>query len=345
MRRILIWIGSICAMLAVLAGLLLAGLFVGLERGAFSERIQAALQQGIGRPVTIGPITLRPSPVPAISIQGATIANLPGASGSAFASIGRIDLQLALLPLLRHQIEVAAVVVRGVDVVLERDPQGHPNWQLGPLLHDGTAPSTWDLSIGSARIENLRLHFADRSFADIEAPNLWLTSPSDGGTRTLSGTVRLRGERLDLAADVGPVAKGVLPLRGTMTVGGATLTAAGTVPVSRLSDPGWSLAVNGNADDPQQLVALLPNSPQIPPIGASTFAFRVGPGAPSVSDMRLGIGAVDLRLWVAGLQLTSANLAAEFDGLAGDADRSGGPGRRSFQCHRDPGYPGDADGQ
>jgi AsmA protein len=310
MRRILIWIAGGCVTLVALAGVLVTGLFIGLERGTFSERIQAALEQEVGRAVTLGPITLRPSLVPTISIQGATIANLPNTSGGDFARIDRIDLELALMPLFRHQIEVDTALVRGADVVLERDKQGRPNWEVGPLSGSGTAPSTWDLSIGAARIENARLRFADGSFGDIEAPTLSVTALSSVGTRALSGTVKLGGETMDLSAEIGPVAAPLVTLRATLTVAGATVTAAGTAPVSRLSDPGWSLAVDGTADDPRRLVALLPNAPPIPPIGASTFAFRLGPGAPAVSDMTVGIGAIDLGAWAAGLQLTSAELAA-----------------------------------
>jgi len=126
-------------------GLLGAGTVVVLAVGAgavflarfdpnsLKPRIEAAVQQATGRELGLyGPISLKWSLWPTIQLQDVTFANPPGYSRPQMATLQRLDLQLAVLPLLRRRFEIARLVLVQPDILLETDAHGHPNWQLTP---------------------------------------------------------------------------------------------------------------------------------------------------------------------------------------------------------------------
>ena len=181
------------------------------------------------------------------------------------------------------------------------------------------------------QFEHARLRFANDPAVNIEVPALALGSLDSSGTRTLSGTIKVAGESIDLTAAIRPQADLPLQLHATLSLVDATLTAQGSVALGGPSEPDWSLSLAGTAEDPQRLVSLLPGSPRIPAVGPSTFAFRLGPGAPYpvITDVELHTGAVDLVPWLPGLRLNSAEIAAPAMDkpitLSAMADRSGVP--------------------
>jgi uncharacterized protein involved in outer membrane biogenesis len=334
MRRTLCGIFSDGVSFTILIALVVIGLHVALERGALTARIEPVLQQALGRPVILGAISLHPALLSVVSVRDVMIANLAGGSRPEFARIDRIDFELALLPLVDGRIEIGALVVSGADILLERNGQGRPNWHLGSqttIGSDTAEPDARNLSIGNVQFEHARLRFANDPAVNIEVPALALGSLDSSGTRTLSGTIKVAGESIDLTAAIRPQADLPLQLHATLSLVDATLTAQGSVALGGPSEPDWSLSLAGTAEDPQRLVSLLPDSPRIPAVGPSTFAFRLGPGAPYpvITDVELHTGAVDLVPWLPGLRLNSAEIAAPAMDkpitLSAMADRSGVP--------------------
>ncbi len=68
---------------------------------------------------------------PSISVSGLTIGNPAWAGGGTMADIGRIRLQLRLLPLMKGQIELPLVDIEKPDLHLYADRQGRANWEFG----------------------------------------------------------------------------------------------------------------------------------------------------------------------------------------------------------------------
>src|SRR5690242_7091895 len=84
--------------LAVAAG---AIYIARLDPNSFKPRIIAAVQQATGRQLTLnGAISLHPSLWPVVELRDASLANPPGFSRPAMATLQRLDVQLALWPLL-----------------------------------------------------------------------------------------------------------------------------------------------------------------------------------------------------------------------------------------------------
>jgi AsmA protein len=108
-------------------------LFARFDPNSFKPRIVAAVRQATGRDLALnGTIGLTLSLRPTIEAHDVTFANPPGFSRPQMATLVRLDVQLALLPLLSKQIEIARLVLVHPDILLETDAQGRPNWQFTP---------------------------------------------------------------------------------------------------------------------------------------------------------------------------------------------------------------------
>lgn len=111
------------------------------DPNSLKPRIEAAVQQATGRDLGLfGPISVKLSLWPTVALQDVTFANPPGYSRPQMATLDRLELQLAVLPLLRGQFEIARLVMVHPDILLEVDAQGHANWQLRPV--PGSVPPT-----------------------------------------------------------------------------------------------------------------------------------------------------------------------------------------------------------
>lgn len=120
--------------LAAIVGLVIigGGIFLAtFDPDSLKPRIIAAVKQQTGRDLTLqGGIHLQLSLQPTLTVQGVSFANPPGFSRPQMATLERLDLTLALLPLLSHQVEIDRLVLVKPDILLETDAKGQPNWQF-----------------------------------------------------------------------------------------------------------------------------------------------------------------------------------------------------------------------
>ena len=119
--------------LAALAVLLVAGATTAaallFDGEALKPRAIEAVRRAAGRELTIaGPVRLGWSLTPTVTAERVSLANPPGMSRPAMATLDRLDVQVALWPLLRRRVEVRGLTLIGPDVLLERDAAGQPNW-------------------------------------------------------------------------------------------------------------------------------------------------------------------------------------------------------------------------
>ena len=62
---------------------------------------------------------------------------------------GRVEASLALLPLLRGEVVFRSIGIDGADILLERLPDGTPNWDLRPPARGAAAPARAQLRPGA----------------------------------------------------------------------------------------------------------------------------------------------------------------------------------------------------
>jgi len=151
----------IAAVVAV-AAVVLVSLFVAImtvDVARFRGEIEELLSSRLEREVRIGgAMTLERSFRPRLVLEGVTIANPPKASRPSFASAERVEIRIALLPLLNKRLHIVSLKLAGADVLFEKAADGTPNWQLGPTADTAGGPG-WAAEVVSISVENSKLGY------------------------------------------------------------------------------------------------------------------------------------------------------------------------------------------
>ena len=165
--RIGLWSLAGVVGLIVVAGVVVA---LSFDPDSLKPRVEAAVKQATGRELTLGGrIRLGLSLRPTLTVSGVSLANPPGFSRPAMATLERMDVKLALIPLLSRRIEIDQLVLVKPDIMLETNAQGRPNWQFTPQTSP-SAPqpgaavpqkSASAISVADVRIENGTLTWRD----------------------------------------------------------------------------------------------------------------------------------------------------------------------------------------
>ncbi|WP_431302849.1 AsmA family protein [Sediminicoccus sp. BL-A-41-H5] len=283
-----------------LAGLLLAllaspfALRAALQGGAFTASLDAALERATGRAVTLGPIALRLSLPPQVTVRDVRVANLPGLQAPDFARIDQLAVTLALRALLDGRAEILDLRLVGAELWLERDASGAANWRFGG---EGGGGGTMPPLV---RIESSRLHPPDGLPGPLGVESLTIRRPA-AGVIALQGRVRLREEAMQVEASLEADATA----RATLAGEGFSLAGQGRVAAS-LADPAWNLTLTAEVASPARLMALLGSDAVLPALGPLKGSARLGP-AGKLSDLRVEAGASEP--W-AGLKIAQAALTA-----------------------------------
>ena len=332
--RIGLWsLAGLIGVVVIVVGVALAT----FDPNALKPRIIDAVKQATGRTLTLnGRIGLGYSLQPTLVVQDVAFANPPGFSGPNMATLERLDLRLALLPLLSHRIEIHQLILVRPDIQLETDKQGRANWQFAPAEPSASpanpvpagapqAKPATHISIAAVRIEHGRVSYHDDSKASTTV--LGLTSlKADADTPDsnlkLSTEAEYNGTAFALSGEIGPLtrlqdaeADTPWPVRLTLTSGGAKLAVDGTL-TKPIEGRGYRLKVAGDVPDLAALSAFLPGQ-KLPPLHDVSVSAQVsdtGGMLPEISSLTLHLGKSDLGWVVAGLQLGKLDIdAARFD--------------------------------
>ena len=212
-------IGLAVLLFAAIAALLVAPSFVDLDRyrPVVAEKASALL----GRPVTLaGPISLSLLPSPHLTIRDLRIANLPGGSAPEMVRAREVDAALSFWPLLAFQFDVTSARVVQPTILLERLPDGRPNWSLEsvppPDAAAGSAPTletavrsgavtgSGDVKIARLTIEDGTVDYrASSGTIAVEHINLVLTGDAVAGPLHAEGGLTTFGATLAMTLDLG----------------------------------------------------------------------------------------------------------------------------------------------
>ncbi len=132
--------------------------------------LEQKLSEAVGRPVTIGgELTLNwqgtPEsgwrgwvPTPVVRAEQVAIANATWAQQDDFASVGRVELRVPLLPLLNRTLDLDHVELTDAQLHLERSAEGEGNWNF---LFGNNEGSGWQLELGTLRLGATTLQYTD----------------------------------------------------------------------------------------------------------------------------------------------------------------------------------------
>ncbi|WP_084536791.1 AsmA family protein [Azospirillum halopraeferens] len=237
MKKILV---TSLVVLAVLLGAVLVA--PGLvDWNAYKGEIAARLGAVTGRAVELdGDIRLSLLPHPALTVGDARLASLPGAEEPDMIRLKRLDVQVALMPLLGGRIQVERVTLVEPTIVFEVLADGRFNWDLGgaaraaggPMPGEGLASA---ISFDRVSIENGTVLYRDAlsgRHERVEAVNARVVAGSIAGPFQIEGAFRLRGIPMTGELTAGRFAEAAaVPLRVSVALADtdATMRFAGII--------------------------------------------------------------------------------------------------------------------
>jgi AsmA protein len=308
---------------AVAVGVPLVG-FVALRvlvnPDALRPRLVAAVEQATGRRFTLGEIGLALSLRPTVALNDIALANAEGASRPAMLTAKRVEVQVALLPLLSRRVEIGRVLLVEPDLLLER-VGGRGNWQFRPASRAAAAEPTppasqaapVQIALDALRLEGGRVTWRDGAAAEtLEIVALDAAAPLAGPT-TARGTLRLRGTDAVIEATTGPVAAfggpDPWPVKLVAQLPGQTRIAT---EVRFLRDAAWTLSLDAQSRAPAQLAPLLPDLATMPlrDVALSGRLAGAGGALTGAEALSLRAGASDLSALRTGLSLGRLEVAA-----------------------------------
>lgn len=157
MKKLLIAFGVL--VLLLLAAVLVVPQLIPVE--TYKNQITAQVRAATGRELVIGgDMDVSVIPKVAVSMKNVTFSNAPGARSAEMATLGSLDVELAIWPLLSGEVEVDRFVLVDPVINLEVDAQGRPNWQFATAAAEGqpaAGAGSGEESGGGPGLSNLRL--------------------------------------------------------------------------------------------------------------------------------------------------------------------------------------------
>jgi uncharacterized protein involved in outer membrane biogenesis len=231
--------------LAVLLALAGAAVFTAtryFDRERVTGMVAAEVDKATGRQIHFdGPIGFRVLPSLALRLEGVRLANADWGTRPDMVKARRLELVVALQPLLRKQFQINRVLLDGVEVWLETDPNGRGNWAMKSKPKSTQAPQPEDtrepmaINLTQAEIRESTITLRNGKTGRSETLGLTRVSLSDAGpTDRLDAQIRLRDQPLSIKGNIGKLADlfagaDSFPLDLTLALEGANIKAKGSV--------------------------------------------------------------------------------------------------------------------
>ncbi len=132
---------SFAAVLTIIAAALIS-IILFFDPNDYKTQINSAVEDATGRQLNIdGDIGLSLFPWIGMELGKITLSNAAGFGDSPFAQLNSAEVKLKLMPLLKQEVEMKAITLRGLNLNLQVDVNGKTNWDdLGQ--GDAPAPAT-----------------------------------------------------------------------------------------------------------------------------------------------------------------------------------------------------------
>ena len=233
------WLVRMLASLVMLL-LMLGVMVVLMPKDGVLDLAAQRFEAATGRKLQIAPgakVTLWP--VLGVSAGPVRLANAPWGSAPDMLVAERIDIGLNPLGLLDGELHITAIELAAPQLLLERDAKGAVNWQMagaevapageapaGEVAGDAAGEPT-GFTLGALRLRDGELRFVDQAAGrDVTLTGIDLATaiPDLAGPVSVTGTGLLRGQPLELRADLGHLADA---LAGRLTDLALSVTSGG----------------------------------------------------------------------------------------------------------------------
>ena len=173
MGALLKWVFGLLLVLVVVIVAAIVVLPMVVDPNDYKPQIVDAAEEQLGRSLAIeSDLSLSVFPWLGIETGGVRVGNAAGFSDQPFAQVEEVGVKVKLMPLLSRRIEVDTLVLRGLNLNLEKDANGKTNWDdlaradeetasaEEPEADRGGAPMAF--SIQGIEIEDARIAWDDR---------------------------------------------------------------------------------------------------------------------------------------------------------------------------------------
>ena len=295
MRKLLI---GIAATVLVLIGISIFALS-RLDPKDYVAFIDARVQQATGRELKIdGEVGYTLSLRPTIAAEGIRFQNAPWGSRPDMATVKRVEIQIALLPLLSGNVEIRGLTLIEPEVLLEIGRDGAKNWELKPKDEKKPVPttaSTQQIDVRNARIEHGSITYREIKAKRETRVGLDQVAFSGSGTEVeLKGTAQFNAVpvEFDAAVDHGGrlgVAGATGKARIALSAAGVKLAGNGAVPLDGGLD-GLDLQIDTEVADWSTVAKLTQGGPiKLPTLKARAFA-RAKADALLIDELKATLG-------------------------------------------------------
>ena len=353
MRLVAALLNALCALVSLVVVVVTAAL-VRLDPNDYKERLVDAVQGATGRTLTIGgELRLTKSLWPTLEASDIALSNLPGGTRPDMAHAERIEGQLSLLALLRHQIDITQLVLIGPNILFEQ-VNGAPNWvftsgapaQAGPAASPG---EPYQLRIQTAQVRNGMVTWklpARTKVVGIQALD-FQRERENGPVEAQSTLVYSDNKpfKLDVTADPTGGVMDSWHTRLHFAAFDADATAMGTMDVAGL----YNLRVDATAGALEKLNALLPKM-RLPALHQVKLSAQIGNGKqpgdlPVLGASTLQFASADRRSRVPGLVLGATRASLPAAGGQAAVDSTGQYAGTGFHLAGSVGVPAHLDGK
>ena len=158
------------AVLALLAVAVVAGPSL-IDVNRYKAEIAAAVEAQTGRALAIdGDIELAIVPTPRLSVSGLRLANFAGAAAPDMLKIERVELRVALWPLLYRIVEIEELRVFEPKIALESAADGRASWDIAAPAEAApvAAGEGFAVRLDSLVIENASVTYRDAASGRVE---------------------------------------------------------------------------------------------------------------------------------------------------------------------------------
>ncbi len=212
MKKLLI--GLVVVLVLVVAALFVAPPLLG--NSLVKSRIIDGVKEATGRDLEIANLSLSLLPNVEVSLRDLRLANAANMPSPEMLKLGRLDLELALFPLIGKEVLVERLVISDLTVALEVNEAGEANWifpgdreaehgDMADRADRADSVPFANLRLGDVRLENARFAYRDLTSGQaIEASDFNLTAElSDIAAKlTLTGGLVLNGKPIDIDVSV-----------------------------------------------------------------------------------------------------------------------------------------------
>ena len=235
MKRVLLIVVGLFVLLAAVA--VVAPSFIDWNQ--YKSEIAGPIERATGRKLAMnGDLSLSVLPTPRVSVADVRLST-PGGDAD-FLTLRALDVQIALWPLIRGEIQVISVRLVEPEFFLAVAPDGSNNWQFGTGTATGTAASAdassaVPISVERVVVANGALNYADAATGRterIEAITATFTAANiAAGPYAAEGRFSIRQQAVGFDVSLGAAGRtNAMPLRAKLELerGGAAASVQGS---------------------------------------------------------------------------------------------------------------------